>query len=618
LEKLSFTIDNAELVNENVDSKFSLLSLDFFASGRNLHDTFVSEETLMRTAETIKNCPIVWMYDPILNDAYTHSPEEVPCGFIPESAEIKYRKLEDSRTMVSVTSYVWKKFSGKILDFFRRDNSEKPVSVEMSVYETQEKSDGLLELLDYRFEAVTILGSFVKPAIPLARATVLQFAKEYKNDYSLEFSDKYENIDFTIPQNVKSAAKKSLDTHKESASKATSVSLAMARFLVKNDKITPEKVRQIVKFFGRKVEYDDITIGFFGGKDGAKWSKSLFDSIDEIDSKRISYFDMGGENMPYKTLKDANAALRGIDPPVSLAQANEIARAADAIGTDEEKNGWAISISNFKKTHEVNSDNKWVKKEKMAEETGVAFEKEGDDKLGDNPENKEEKEISMADEKKIEEEKKETPAEEKVESPEEEKKEKEEGVEMTAESETLEEKKKEGGEEEKFSLNAYIDVAAALAYLQAETDDNEEMAGKLKMAVEEIEKGEFASPPVVMSGMFASMCRMSAKMCKMAEKMAELEKFKSDVEGQQKMAEVEKTLGEMAEKVIIPEEAMSEMRANAEKFSFEQLDAWKNECKAKSFDFAVKDKRGESHLRIGLPVINKTPKPQNDVWAGAK
>lgn len=555
MEKLSFTIDNAELVNENIDSQFSLLSLDFFASGRNLHDTFVSEETLMRTAETIKNCPIVWMYDPILNDAYTHSPEEVPCGFIPESAEIKYRKLEDSRTMVSVTSYVWKKFSGKILDFFRRDNGEKPVSVEMSVYETEEKPDGLLELLDYRFEAVTILGSLVKPAIPLARATVLQFAKEYKSDYTKEFSDKYSDIDFTIPQNVKSNAKKSLDTYKESGSKANSVFLSVARFLVKNDKITPEKIRQIAKFFERKVEYDDITVGFFGGKDGAKWSKSLFDSIDEIDSKRVSYFDVGGETMSHKNIK----------------------------------------------------------------ETDIAFDKEGDDKLGDNPEkNKEEKEISMADEKKVEEEVKETPAEEKVESPEEEKKEKEEGVEMATVSETPEEEKKEGGEEEKFSLNAFLDVAATLAYLQAETEDNEEMAGKLKMAVEEIEKGEFANPPVVMSGMFASMCRMNAKMCKMAEKMAELEKFKADVEGQQKMAEVEKTLGEMAEKVVIPEEAMSEMRASADKFSFEQLDAWKNECKAKSFDFAVKDKKGETHLRIGLPIINKIPRPQNDVWAGTK
>jgi hypothetical protein len=146
----------------------------------------------------------------------------------------------------------------------------------------------------------------------------------------------------------------------------------------------------------------------------------------------------------------------------------------------------------------------------------------------------------------------------------------------------------------------------------------DEMVGKLKMAAEEIGKGEFASPLVVMSGMFAAMNRMNDKMCKMAEKMAELEKFKADVEGQQKMAEVEKTLGEMAEKVVIPEEAMSEMRAGADKFSFEQLDAWKNECKAKSFDFAVKDKKGESHLRIGLPVINKMPRPQNDLWAGVK
>ena len=50
----------------------------------------------------------------------------------------------------------------------------------------------------------------------------------------------------------------------------------------------------------------------------------------------------------------------------SLRQANEIARNADAIGVTEEKNGWAIAISNFKKTHEV-EDGKWVKKENKSD-----------------------------------------------------------------------------------------------------------------------------------------------------------------------------------------------------------------------------------------------------------
>jgi hypothetical protein len=556
-QKLIFAVENIRPSEREIDnSQFALLKVDAFATGKSAHGTFVTEETLRRTAKTILLKPFVFAIDKNLQDLSTHLPTEIPGGFVPHDSPIEFRELEDSRIMMTVDVLVWRRYSGKLLEYFERDsNHRKGVSVEIEVFESREdQSSGLLEIVDLCYNCITGLGDFIRSAIPNAQA-VLQFSQEYKDAYIKEFSDKYSDIDFTIPQIIKDNAKKSLDTYKESGSKATSVSLAMARFLVKSNKITPEKIRQMAKFFERKVEYDDLTMGFFGGKDGGKWSKSLFDSIDEIDSKRVSYFGVGGETMSHENIK----------------------------------------------------------------ETSVAFEKNGNDKLGDNPEkNKEEKEISMADEKKVEEEVKETPAEEKVESPEEEKKEKEEGVEMATVSETPEEEKKEGGEEQKFSLNAYVDVAATLAYLQAETEDNEEMAGKLKMAVEEIEKGEFASPPVVMSGMFASMCRMSAKMCKMAEKMAELEKFKSDVEGQQKMAEVEKTLGEMAEKVVIPEEAMSEMRASADKFSFEQLDAWKNECKAKSFDFAVKDKKGETHLRIGLPIINKIPRPQNDVWAGTK
>jgi hypothetical protein len=139
MKRLSFTIENAEMVQENPDSNFALLALDFFASGNNLHDMYVSEETLLRTADSIKNCPLVWKYDEVLDVVYTHDPEEVPCGFVPESSEITTKKLEDGRTMLSAIAYVWKRYTGPLLSFFKRDGSKKPVSVEMSVFKTQPK-----------------------------------------------------------------------------------------------------------------------------------------------------------------------------------------------------------------------------------------------------------------------------------------------------------------------------------------------------------------------------------------------------------------------------------------------------------------------------------------------
>jgi hypothetical protein len=70
--------------------------------------------------------------------------------------------------------------------------------------------------------------------------------------------------------------------------------------------------------------------------------------------------------MPYKKLEDANPAIKGIKPAVSLAQANKIAAMADAIAAEdsEVKSPWAVAISRFKETHTVRK-RKWVTRESL-------------------------------------------------------------------------------------------------------------------------------------------------------------------------------------------------------------------------------------------------------------
>ena len=64
--------------------------------------------------------------------------------------------------------------------------------------------------------------------------------------------------------------------------------------------------------------------------------------------------------MPYSSMEAVNPAIKGIKPPVTLAQANGIARVADSVtGVD---NPWAVAIAQFKKSH-VAKGGKWVKKE---------------------------------------------------------------------------------------------------------------------------------------------------------------------------------------------------------------------------------------------------------------
>lgn len=68
--------------------------------------------------------------------------------------------------------------------------------------------------------------------------------------------------------------------------------------------------------------------------------------------------------MPYDKLGDAPASLKGIEPAITLAQANEIARCADAIESDDVESPWAVCIDQFRtETHRV-ENGKWVRKGK--------------------------------------------------------------------------------------------------------------------------------------------------------------------------------------------------------------------------------------------------------------
>ena len=66
----------------------------------------------------------------------------------------------------------------------------------------------------------------------------------------------------------------------------------------------------------------------------------------------------------------------------------------------------------------------------------------------------------------------------------------------------------------------------------------------------------------------------------------ELKKFKASVEDTQKEFAIAQTIRDLSAKVILPEDAKTEMIENAEKYSLANLDEWKTYCKAKSFDFA--------------------------------
>jgi hypothetical protein len=644
--KINFAIGGASMVKEDPKSSFSILQLDFFSSGKNLNNTYVSEETLRKTASTIKNCPLVWKFEELYNDIGTHDKNEVPCGFVPETSKISEKKLSDGRIMLSVNAYVWKRYSGKILSFFKRDG-DKPVSVEVIVFEIEDREDGYTELLDFEYQAITILGSKVSPAVPLARATVLQFAKEYKEALLKEFSYKYSDIDFSIPDIVKENASKGLDLYNEYGRGGSSISLALARHLINNEKTNDTKIRHMCKVFSGK-KFNDIDkdmpsdsyISFmlYGSIEGKSWSSNVLQLLNDADSKHISYFE-GEDNMPYKKLEDINPALKGIEPSITLGQANEIAKQADAIGVDEDKNGWAIAIANFKKTHEV-IDDKWVKKDKdfSAEDD---LNDEADDSIiqkkeDDNSVNNKDVKFSLNSAQITEilnnslasykygsndyrrywvmaydeqyayiddsEESKTYRAKYVIED-------NIAKVDLGSKEEVIRGGFRLVGEDIEMSINKKVQVDEILDVFSGKEEDKELIKTEFN---KEDTKKDFS---VIINLMYAKIKEILESNKSFSTENAELKVFKEDIEKEKFNREVDFTLAEIKDAVEIPDSALTDMKEKSVNYNLSTIDAWRNSCKADAFNYAVKksDENSENKKhKYGFPFVSQEGK--KSIW----
>lgn len=676
-QKLSFSVEDAKLIKENPESNFAVLSLDFFASGENLNNMYVSEETLMRTADTIKNCPIVWKYDKNLDDVYTHDPDEVPCGFVPETSQIKSRKMGDGRTMLSVMAYVWKRYTGELLNIFKRDGGTKPVSVEMSVFDLKDEPGKKTEISDFKYEGITILGSFVTPAIRSAKATVLSF-EALKDDYNRDYEKEFASLksDMVIPKEVKENAEKGLELRKEHGSGATATAIASAHYLLNNETITAEKVKQFAKYLSRhkgdsllnseRPTDSQITWLLMGGTEGWKWAESIVERLEKREEEQLAYANSDNIlSFPYTSREGMNPALKGINPPITVAQGNEIAKQADAIGAD--KGGWGIAIKHFKDSHKV-VDGKWVKKENMAKEVNVNASTEAEQKgetekasevsdcidinsIGDKNNDKQDTYLSTEISRKEEEDMGDVIKQEEAVAASEDKQEEkmeekvvengevmaedksEEMAEEEAPAEDKEEKKEEEMSEEpgvSEEVRAAMSVDTILEFMEAEAPLYREMKDKygdkiieiFKAFALEVAKGKQAVAKTLTSLLISYMAEASSKISEMKLELSNvtterdsLKEYKKQAEAERYAFEVDSVLAEAFE-AGMPKESIDALREDAKNFSLTSIDVYKNMVKAKAFVFVNNSKQSgqeEEIIKIGLPFGGEKPKSE-EIW----
>lgn len=304
MSKILFEIEDAKIVNENPDSQFATAELTIFSSGPNRHNMVCSEETLKKTAPTCYEKPIIFeiRYG---GDFGTHSDNTVPAGFIVKDSA-KFERQEDGRLSLVVLGKIWKMYSGRFIDVFKKlKTSVAKLSVEMELFDSERVNENLVEMKDFVYSAACILGSSVTEASPGANIQMLSF--EYNEAVKKEFS-RYSNIDFTIPEIVKSAVKEGIELNK-SYGKSSATCLAIGKFMAKNDSISPEKARNIFKYLEKskskpknRTNPDGAYISYmlYGGDESYNWAKNLVEAMDKEDSENPVYFDVPASNKEEK------------------------------------------------------------------------------------------------------------------------------------------------------------------------------------------------------------------------------------------------------------------------------------------------------------------------------
>ena len=335
---LSFDVETAEIVDAPVDSQFATARIRAFHTGKSLHDTWCDLEVLQRTASTLYEKPIIFELDKRFGDFGTHNEGvTVPAGFVVPHSEI-YAEEADGRVSLNVLAKIWKKYSGQFLEVFKETNkNKKSVSVEMEIKDYEETPNGLMNLLDFAYSAICVLGDYITPASPNSELEMLSFAKdetkEYRKAFEEEFASRYDEIDFGIPKSVKAAVKKALDTYEKSGG-GSAVALANAKYILANDVITPERLRTLYKRFQKKDVMDELTTGLWGGRSAAKWAKEVIAQMEEADAQDVRYFSET-ENKIKNEMEETDMAKNDKGEEIVEAQEEAIAPAIEKTPKEE-------------------------------------------------------------------------------------------------------------------------------------------------------------------------------------------------------------------------------------------------------------------------------------------
>lgn len=577
MNKRKFVVQDFDFIEEDDESQFATVQIDAFSSGENRHDLICSVELLKSTASTLYEKPIVFEVDGLLKDFGSHVDSEDKrriAGFIvPNSAEFFDR--DDGRVGLRVQGKIWRYYAQWALDVFKSAaDMVKKISVEMLMADPKGNT-----MTDFEYTGVCLLGDLFTEASPDAQARLLSFSTEdYEKAYRETFA-KYSEIDFAIPKKMKSNAQLGLDLRSEKGSGGTAVAVSLAKYIIREDNLSPEKVRQIAKYFARsnvslpsdKESVDWISWNLYGGTASVKLTKKLVKEIDAEDESLMAYFDGGnapdsknalGDNSEgkEKNMKKDKKEKEVFEEEVKP-EDEEVSMAEDAPETEEEM--------------AAEEDGEDAEEQDMAEEESEEEESEED--------------MACDDLKKMD-------------------------LEFALTAQVIKEqlnsaleKYKDNNDWSMYYVETYDDdYAYVYCYEDYKTYRMAIVISENSVAIEVNREEEVVRSYVAVEKAIAT-----------EKEFAELREFKANIEKKQFEIKVETVLGSV--KHLFDADGLGELRKDAvENYSLETLTGWENIVKAKAFTISEnlpeEEVEDDGVLKIALITDNADEPVYDSIW----
>ena len=534
----NFAITDAEILNENKDSRFLTMECLVCRSGENSHRIPITRDAIKDAAPTLQGVPLLAEFTYDDNDFYGHGvyEEENMVGFFVE--EEPQLVEQDGELYIKGKAKLWKRYFPQAVDILKRKNGEAPMSMEMECLDWEEATptkDGIVN--KFQFLGVTLLS--VKPSIQGSKARVLSFS-EMKDEYN-----------------------------KENQSELEKFSEERRKFMAQKYKINKTELKTTP--WG---DVDKIVMRnkVMGASNKVTLVKSVYalveDGWQDAPSEHLKYpiMELVGDTFYYNRYA-LSSALAYAKQENETSVINKVEKLYKKFNLDDE-----------------GGDDKNMaedKKKKMSEETLENQETEVMEEQVESEDVEDMSEKEMQDEETFADDDEEVDKADEDDEPDDDDP---EGSDENAEE--FEESECSDNEEEmcdgKMSLDVNAYAGAMLEMLKAETDEQRDEARKLGLSDDE-------KLNIVMEECYSIACEL-----------AELRQFRIDTLKEKTAFETTQILAEV--KQDLPQDKYAELEAEAGKCQFEEVEDFRVKARAFAYEFGVKkkDKKKDEHIRMGF------------------